>query len=399
VRHRVVVLNHFAAPRSAPGGTRHVELFGRLQGWDATVLGSRINYFTRSSARLDDHLYRTVPVLPYKGNGAARVLNWVSYAFTAFTAALRLPRPDVVYASSPHLFAGLAGWLLAKVRGAHFVLEIRDLWPAVLVDMKQLDEGSSIYRLLKTMERFLYRQADAVIVMAEGVRRVVTEEEGVPGNRVYLIPNGADPDDFAPPLCRDDLRRRYGLRGQVFAYTGAHGPANGLELMLDAASAVADSIPDACFLLVGDGVTKEALIDRATRERLSNVSFMPPVPKDEMPALLGAVDFGLHILADIPLFSYGVSPNKLFDYMAAGLPVLTNTGGEVAQIVQTADAGIAVEANHMAEGIQRLAASSKEQRATWGGNGREFIAANRSRTALAHQLEAMLNSLVTIPDA
>lgn len=394
MKKRVVVLNHFAAPRGAPGGTRHVELFGKLQGWDATVIGSRVNYFTRTQTRLDDSLYRTVTVLPYTGNGLTRVLNWLSYAVTGSLAAVRLPRPQVVYASSPHLLTGLAGWVLARARRARFVLEVRDLWPVVLLEMGQLDERSLLYRLLKGLEVFLYRRADAVVVMADGVRRVLVEQERVPAARVHLVPNGADPADFVAPATRAELRARYGLIGTVFAYTGAHGPANGLDLVLDAAAELADELPDVRFLMVGDGVAKHTLLARARAEGLTNVEFRPPVPKDEMAALLGAVDVGLHVLADVPLFRYGVSPNKLFDYMAAGLPVITNTGGEVSALVEESGAGSAVRPDGLADAVRRMTAASKAERRTWGASGREYIGRTRSRTALASKLERVLDELV-----
>jgi len=390
---RVIVLNHFAAPRGAPGGTRHVELFGRLADWESTVLASRVNYFTRQTTRLDDSLYRTVPVLPYKGNGPARVLNWMSYAVTASVAALRLPRPTVVYASSPHLLTGLAGWALARLRRAGFVLEIRDLWPVVLVEMGQLSAESRLYRALKWLERFLYRKSDAIVVMAEGVRDVLVRDEGVRAERIHFVPNGADPADFTAHASAAVLRGTYGLTGIVFAYTGAHGPANGLDLVLDAAAAVLHSHPEVHFLLVGDGVSKDALQQRARAEQLSNVRFLDPIPKDEMPALLGAVDVGLHVLADIPLFRYGVSPNKLFDYMAAGRPVITNTGGEVAALVKESGAGLAVAPTGLVDAVRQLAASSPEDRLAWGSSGRDFIAATRSRTALAGQLELVLDQV------
>jgi len=394
VTRRVVVLNHFAAPLGAPGGTRHVELFARLRDWDATVIASRVNYFTRQSTRLDDDLYRTVPVVPYQGNGSARILGWLSYAVTSLLVAVRLPRPDVVYASSPHLLAGLAGWLLARGRRAAFVLEVRDLWPVVLAEMGQLDANSHLYRALKILERFLYRRADSIVVMADGVRRVLVDEESVPPLRVHFVPNGADPADFRPPATKAVLRARYGLNGFVLAYTGAHGPANGLDLVLDAAAELADEFPHVRFLLVGDGVAKAELVGRARREGIFNVEFRDPIPKVEMPALLGAVDVGLHVLADIPLFRYGVSPNKLFDYMAAGLPVLTNTGGEVAALVEEAGAGLAVSPGGLAAGVRELARASDEQLRGWGSQGRSYIERTRSRTALAVRLKGILDELV-----
>src|ERR1700749_551450 len=130
-------MNHFAAPRGHAGGTRHVELFGRLTGWDHVIFAGNRNYLTGSVVESSEG-FIAVPVTQYTSNGPSRVLNWASYAIRAFVRGLRLGSIDVVYASSPHLLAGLAGWALAFVKRAHFMLEVRDLWPRVLVDMKQL---------------------------------------------------------------------------------------------------------------------------------------------------------------------------------------------------------------------------------------------------------------------
>lgn len=390
---RVLVFNHFAAPRGAPGGTRHVELFSRLRGWEAKIIAANRNYLTR--AKTDpDGIYSTVWSFPYGGNGLGRVFNWISYAATATVAGLRSPRPDLVYASSPHLLAALAGWLVARIRRARFILEVRDLWPQVLVEMDALSERSLLFRALNKLERFLYRKADAIVVLSRGVRqRLVTQN--LSAERVHLVPNGADPQDFVPPASRAELRSCYELEGLVFAYTGAHGPANGLDLLLDAAAELREELPDVTFLLVGDGSVKLDLIRRVERERLSNVRFLPPISKQEIPALLGAVDVGVHVLADVPLFSYGVSPNKLFDYMAAGLPVITNTPGEVAALVDEAGAGLAVGSRELSPAVRKMVEAGVEQRLRWGEAGRRYMATKRSRTALAARLEAVLDHVVS----
>src|SRR5436190_433066 len=129
MRRRVIVLNHFAAPLDAPGGTRHVELFSRLHDWDAIVIAGSRSLYTRQPSSSRDEMFRPVWVSPYRGNGPTRVANWLSYCLTSIVAGLRYGQVDVVYASSPHLLAGLAGWILARIRRVPLVLEIRDLWP------------------------------------------------------------------------------------------------------------------------------------------------------------------------------------------------------------------------------------------------------------------------------
>lgn len=389
---RVLILNHFAVPLSAPGGTRHAELASRLYGWRATIVVANRNHLTRQRTAFDV-TFRPVWVWPYGNAGPARILGWMSYAVTSLIAGVRYGKVHLVYASSPHLLAGLSGWLLARVRRVPFVLEVRDLWPDVLVDMGGLSPSSPIVRVLRFVETFLYCRAARIVVLTEGVvSRLV--ELGAERTKIIVIPNGADPVDFEVPTPREELRACCGFSGFTVVYAGAHGPANGLDLVLDAAAELATTVPDVRFVLVGDGVEKPRLRERAASERLPNVQFLDPVPKREIAALLQAADAGLHVLADVPLFRFGVSPNKLYDYLAAGLPAITNTPGEVAAMVKEADAGLAVAPTGIAGGVMTMAQASDDERKRWSENGRAWMAAHRSRRALAAKLEGMLNDVV-----
>lgn len=386
----MLVLNHFAVPRAAPGGTRHVELFGRLEGWDTVILASNRNMLTRAIGAKGDSIH-AVWTSPVAASGPSRVVHWASYAGTAFVAGLRQPT-DLVYASSPHLLAGLAGWALARLKRVPLIIEVRDLWPQVLVDMEQLAATSLLYRSLKVLERFLYRHANAVVVLAEGNRSAVVAD-GARADRVVFLPNGADPADFEVAEERETLRARFGMEGVVFLYAGAHGRANGLDLVLDAAAELRETHPEIRFWLVGDGILKKDLHTDATRRGLTNVVFRDPVPKQDMPALLAAADVGLHVLADVPVFRHGVSPNKLFDYMAAGLTVLTNTPGEVTDLVSDAKAGMTVGPLGIGAGAASLADMDPCQRYSIGRSGRRFIGKHRSRTEIANRLEQLLNDV------
>ena len=385
-RRRVLVFNQFALPRTAPGGTRHVELFEKLETWSAVVLAGRRSMLDQSL--VDDHgCLETVPVTRFRGNGPSRVLNWATYSIGALVKGMARRPVDVVYGSSPHLGAAVAGYAVAKVHGARFVLEVRDLWPQILADAGLLSETHPMFRLLKQLERFLYRRADTIVVLARGSIDVIVNE-GVDAAKIRFLPNGADTCDFDVDRDRDDLRSEFGFSDTTIVYAGAHGPANGLGLVLDAAEDLQDL--DVTFVLVGDGVAKAELVADAGRRGLSNVEFRDPISKAQIPELLAAADVGLHCLADIPLFQHGVSPNKLYDYMAAGLPVLTNTAGEVAAMVEEAAAGEAVSPDGIADGVRYLHGLSSTARLKLGESGREWMAANRSRRAIAHQLEEVL---------
>jgi len=387
----VLVLNQFAVPRHVAGGTRHLELFSRLDGWTSRIIAGRTT-LSGEQFRSDD-AFIAVPVTPYRGNGIDRMLNWASYSTLAVMCGVfRWERPDVVYGSSPQLGAALAALIVAKARRAAFVFEVRDLWPQILVEAGSLSESSGVYRVLKRLEMGLYRQADRIVVLAEGSQRALVAQ-GIPSEKIVFIPNGADREDFVTETPRHELRRRYGFERFTMVYAGAHGPANGLGLVLDAAEELMRSDAQIDFCLVGDGVSKSALIADAEARGLTNVRFLPPVAKSEVPDVLAAADGGLHCLADVELFKSGVSPNKLYDYMAAGLPVLTNTGGDVAAMVNGADSGLAVSPTGIAAGALSLATSAADELSRMARSGQSYMERERSRSAMANRLTVLLNAL------
>jgi len=369
-----------------------VELFGRLSAWRTLILASdRVYGGRRSRTRWSEGNveFRTVFTSGYTRNNIGRILNWVTFVISTVGRGIVGPRPDVVYASSPPLLVGLAGYMISRIRRVPLVFEVRDIWPQTLVDMGAVAAGSRLHRLLVSLERFIYRRSDLVVVLAQGSLRHV-EGSGVDSDQIHFLPNGAEPADFEV-----DQPLETGIDGFIVVYTGAHGPANGLDFVLDAAADLQADLPQVQFLLVGAGVDKPRVVERAHSEGLTNVHFMDLIPKSEIPALLSAVDVGLHVLSDVPVFRFGVSPNKLFDYMAAGLPVITNTPGEVSEIVSGSEAGLAVAPDGIGEGVRQMVAAGEATRRRWGSNGRDFVETNRSRRVIARRLEQLLDKAVS----
>ncbi len=388
---KTLVLNHSAAPRGQSGHTRHVELFDRLgDDWEYTLIAGNRSLHTRNPVHSTSGTFRAVPTTPYRGNGVDRILNWLSYAIGALFVGMRQRHVDVVYASSPQLLTGLAGYLLARFHRAAFVLEVRDLWPRILVDMGRMNPTSLVYRIVRRLELFLYRKADEIVVLAKGAQRAI-QLDCADEKEITFLPNGADLGLFSITETRETMRRHYGMDGLVFVYTGAHGPANNLGLLLDAAERVRDDLPDLKFWLIGDGLQKPALMQLAAARGLTNVRFLDPIAKSEIPRLLRGADVGLHILDDVPLFRYGVSPSKLMDYMASGLPVVTNCPGEVGELVIGAAAGVVVGPNDLEEAIRTVASASQEQLREWAESGRAFIEEARSSDILATRLQEVLD--------
>ncbi len=395
---RLLWVNHFAVAPDMGGATRHVEVGRELVrlGWHVTIVASdfhlhRRTYMRRAGASdrapvremIDGVEVEWLWASPYAGNDARRVANWLSFSrsLARFDAGAR--SPDIIIGSTPHLFAALASWRLARRHGIPFMLEVRDLWPESLgVGGGRRGPG---YWGLWVLSRFLYRVADRILVLARGVGGFLAGQ-GIAAEKIVYVPNGTDVSRFmaggAHPA-RESVR---------LVYAGAHGPANGLDTVLDAALALRDE-PRVSFLFIGDGTAKAELKTRAHAIGLTNVEFADSVPKAGMPAVLASCDAGLMVLKDVPLFSFGVSPNKLFDYWGASLPVVCNVPGEVAEWVRTARGGMQTadaSATALATTIRELLALSPGERRALGESGRGFVEREHDRPVLAARLDEVL---------
>lgn len=392
-------MNHFAVGPTDGGGTRHFELARELRhlNWDVTIAASDLNlqsrmYSRRKSASERSPISETIDGIeflwlyasPYRRNDWRRLANWLSFA-DSLRRVVKGQTWDVVIGSSPHLFAALAAERVAKRMRVPFLLEVRDLWPESITAAG--GKQGPFYYSLELLARYLYARAQHIIVLANGSRTAL-ERRGIHPDRVSVVPNGVDVTGFGPPLVRE---------GKLsLVYAGAHGPANGLEVVLDCADILRDR-HDISFRLVGDGPSKAMLKRRAEQGRLTNVEFLDPVPKSAIPATLAAADAGLMVLRDAPLFAYGVSPNKLFDYFAASLPVICNVAGETAGIVEAAGAGevaLPGSARSLADAVLRLADCTAAERQAMGRAGRAWVERERDRPVLAKRLDVVLRGVI-----
>ncbi len=370
------------------------------RGWEVTLAASDFGLHSRKYTRrmdvrdrsvicedLNDVAFRYLWSAPYEANDWRRVWNWCTFARSLMQWSPDLGRPDVVIGSSPHLFAAFAGHRLAHRWNVPFALEVRDLWPESMV---AAGGGKGIaYAVLRWIADYLYRRADVIVCLSRGTLAYLRDERSIPENKLRFVPNGVDPDAFA-------LHQRVERRTMTLVYAGAHGPANGLETVMDAADCLRDR-RDVRFQLVGDGPVKPDLQRRAEQMRLDNVTFLDPVPKARIPEVLAAADAGLMVLRETPLFAFGVSPNKLFDYMGAALPVVCNVPGEVETMVRDAGAGEQAaggSGEELAAAVRRLVDRSPEERAAMGEAGRTWVSREHGRAVLAERLDGILRELV-----
>lgn len=395
-------VNHFAVTPLESGGTRHFELARELtfRGWRATVAASDFHLLSRTYTRrscaahrdpivepLDGPDFLWLWAAPYQANNWRRGWNWLSFAREVLRwQPTNGSRPNVVIGSSPHLLAAVAAERIARRLDVPFILEVRDLWPESL--LASGGRKGPFYYTLDALARYLYRKAELIVVLARGTGDYLMRH-GVGAHKIVYVPNGVDLERFS-------VAPRSGNGRFTLVYAGAHGPANGLDAVLDAAEQLRER-EDICFLLVGDGPSKAQLQAEAGRRSLHNVEFRDAVAKSAMPELLRNADAGLMVLRDAPLFSFGVSPNKLFDYLGAALPVVCNVPGEVASMLQESGAGVqATDASGaaLASAVLELANRSQDERTAMGQAGRAWVAREHARPVLAERLDRALRQVI-----
>ena len=270
-----------------------------------------------------------------------RTANYVAFMLTAVLASFRAERPDVVVATSPQFFCGIAGAIVGVLKRRPFVLEVRDLWPESIVALGQLRRGSLPVRLLEAIERWLYRRARGVVVVTRAFARHVAAR-GVPENRIALVYNGIDGDAWQPRAPAPALLARHGIGGAFrVGYVSTLGLAHGLVTVLEAAERLAD--PSVQFVFVGDGADRARIEQAAQQRGLANVHFVGLVPRAEVPDWLASLDVLLVMLRDLPVFET-VIPSKLFEFAAMERPiVLAAPHGEVREMLEAAGAGLAID--------------------------------------------------------
>ncbi|MDQ1536874.1 MAG: hypothetical protein QOE58_1267 [Actinomycetota bacterium] len=384
----VLVLNQFAIPRSQGGGTRHVELFSRVNGWEPTIVASSRKHDSRTIFRTDDKRFKLAWVPGYSGAGLSRMTGWAIFAVQAVVIGLTRRRVDVVYASSPQLLVPVAGALVSTLRRVPLIVEVRDLWPESIVAAGLLRPGSRVHKLLVGLERWIYKRADEIVVVTPGWEEHFAEL-GVNQEKVHVVPNGAEPSDFQVSQTRTALRLGHGVSGFTAVFAGSHGPKDGIDLVLDAAA----KLPEINFLLIGAGSSKTEAEQRAQKEKLANVEFRSAIPKSELGGLLRACDVGIHAVSPMTVFEKGMSPNKLFDYLASELPVVSNAENALRAIIVDGECGYLGGPHSLSDNLRRVYEASPEQRRAWGETGCKVIVSRYSRSVSARRLEDILETV------
>jgi glycosyltransferase involved in cell wall biosynthesis len=338
--------------------------------------------------------------LPYSNYDGflKRSITFFRYGFRSLGLAL-IRKYDLVFATSTPLTAGLPGIAASLLRRKPFVFEVRDLWPELPREMG-IVTNPLILKAMDILEWVSYHSARKCVGLSPGIVQGITRR-GIDPQNVVMIPNGCDLDIFTPFESGNYRPEGVFENDFVAIFSGAHGLANGLDAIMDAAGELKRrERADIKIVFIGEGKKKPALQERAEKENLNNCLFLDSVPKKDLASLQRGANVGLMVLANVPAFYYGTSPNKFFDYIASGLPVLNNYPGWLAEMIQEHKCGLAVppsDPKAFADALEYMA-DHRNELLEMGKNARRLAEREFSREKLAGEFVDWLEGAVEKAD-
>ncbi|MDC0294682.1 glycosyltransferase family 4 protein [Mariniblastus sp.] len=401
---RILLIHQAFLENGDGGGSRFNEMtqVWANQGYEITVLGGMVHYATGKKAAQykgkftfkDEGFYENVDVIrchvseSYNVNFLGRLWAYFSFVFSSIYAGLFKTKGkfDIILVTSPPLTVGIVAYLLSKIKRVPFVFEIRDLWPESAIDTGVLKNGL-IIKLAYLFEKFIYKKATLINVLTPAFRDKLINDKKVPKGKIILIPNAADfslAEKIQKNFNGNDFKEELGLSDKfVITYVGAHGVANHLIQLVDAAEKLRDT--NVVFQLIGSGMRKNALIKEVEDRNLgSHIIFRDPVSKQEVFKYILSSDMGASVLKRVDTFKT-IYSNKTFDYMSCKKPILLAIEGISKELVEIADCGICVipeDATSIANEIKSYM-QKKELHKVQGNNGYEYAKEHFDREQLA----------------
>jgi glycosyltransferase involved in cell wall biosynthesis len=391
------IVNHYADP---PDGlsTRTFDLARRMVegGHSVTILTSLFSHYHFHNSRsigwrpAREEVIQGVSLvwirtLPYRRNGVARMLNMLSFAWLALLVGLfRKDRPDVVSGVTVHPLAALSAYFLARLRRAAYFIEVTDLWPESLVDLGVVRDGSARVKAMRILERFLYSRARRIVMLWRHTDRYV-ESLGISSERILWLPHGVEIERY---VGLDEYTGGGGERFTVL-YLGAFVGSMALENILEAARILQErGCMNIEFRMTGAGTCKGEIVEQADKLALKNVTFPDPVPKSQLGQAMACADAFIFGVRDRPIYRFGMSLNKLTDYLVGGRPIVYY-GRSTYDPVKEAAAGFSVPPEDpiaVANAVQQLANLPAEARVRMGRNGRAWALKYHNIPVLADTL-------------
>lgn len=397
----ILLIHQAFAALSEPGGTRHHE-FARFlaeSGHKVSIIASPISYLTGEGSQnraiefeMEGKItiYRAYTYPTLHKSFIHRLISFISFMVSSFIISLKIKKVDLVWGTSPPIFQSFTAWFVSKLKRVPFLLEIRDLWPAFAVAVGVLTNKIFI-RLSLWLEKFLYKRADKLIVNSPGF---IDHIKNKGGKNIALIPNGADPAAFKKINQKISREKLGWTEDFIFLYAGAFGMSNDLPVVIQAAKLIAIN-NKIKFVFIGDGKEKNNLKNLAESLHLSNVEFFDPIPKSEISMYLQASDVCIAILKPIELYKT-TYPNKVFDYMAVGKPILLAIDGVIRDVVESAKCGLFCQPGNpqaFADTVIRMY-NERDQMEKMGSYGKKYLEQNFDRMIIAKDFANIISGMI-----
>lgn len=405
----IIIIYQFFQSEDEPGHSLTYNLAQNLslKGNKVTVLCSKIGYMKGYAANLSFkqklfqktkigsvEVLRTWSYLGLHNSYMGRILNYISFSISSAIAMLLIKKPDIVLISSPPLFCAFSTGLVCFLRRIPFILEVRDLWPTSLIELGAIKNGL-IKSLMFWMERFLYHKAYKIITLTKGIKNYLLKI-GILDQKLAFIHCGVDFTKIHPDYnAAITIRNQYGWNNKkIVMYFGALGEANNIDVIIRAAGNLKYN-KDIVFVLIGDGIRREKIIQDVANLKLENVLILPALPKNESRKFLSAADMCIVSLKDLNLFK-GAIPTKLIDYMACARPVLCGVRGEAEEIVRNAKCGYVFNPNDEKQLVHYLLKilNDKEKSIEIGKNGYNYAIKNFSIEKMQQSFETVIKNVV-----
>jgi len=390
---KIWIFNHYAQPSMYPGGTRHFDFAKSLNklGCKVTIFSSSFHYTLLKELlpklklslhkKYDDVDFVLLRTVGYKRNGFFRFMNILSYPISLALHLItsKFEKPDFIIGSTVHPFAGLIGCLVSKVLNVPHVFEIRDLWPETFVDMNVWDKNSFISRFFYSIEAFTVKNSSLYIALSPLTIDYLVNKFDIEPSKVLVLPNGVN-ESFCmnnDSLVSSDLSDEITIK-----YVGGLDSVHGLDFLLE----IANFLPENYRItLIGDGKDKKRLMARAQSLNLTNVTFLPPVPKRDVPNIIQSSDLLFLSTADV---FYG-SENKLYEYMSAAKPIIVASNASHNNPVIDLGCGVALDRNDASGSsvkLQSYVTDNFDDFKAIGSRGYDYVINNRTTSILSKKL-------------
>ena len=390
----------FVSPYEA-GGTRHFDFakYCKKEELEISIIASNLSYLTGKPTRKVSKLsyienyenvevYRAKTIETLHKSFRWRIVSFLSFTITSILVGLKLKDIKLVIGTSPPIFQAISSLIISKVKRVPFVLEIRDLWPEFAIDMKILKNNQLIY-FARLIEKLLYNNAKHIIVNSPAYKTYIIKKYNIKYDKITLIANGVDISNFR----KSNKTIVSDSKSIVITYAGAIGYANDIGTILKAAKYL-EKYNNIKFIIAGDGMMRNKMINYANQLSLKNIQFIGAIPKKDMPDLLSNTDICIATLLNIPMFKT-TYPNKVFDYMAAGKPILFCIDGVIRKVIEKADCGLYVEPSdhvQLAKNILKLSQDKKNINRL-GDNGRQYVEKHFNRSKQAILFKNLINNI------